>query len=51
MNYYKTIQDGPPYVSLRVSTAKQTYEFAPGIPDGSTSDILCLDFRLSVAGN
>jgi hypothetical protein len=48
MNYYKMIQ-ATPYASLRLTTAKQSYAFAPIAPVGSTSDILCLDFRISVA--
>jgi hypothetical protein len=48
MHYYKVVQESPTYVSLRVSTAKQSYQFAPNVPAGSTSDVLCLDFRLNV---
>ena len=48
MHYYKVVRTTP-YVSLRVTTAKNSYAFSPSAPSGSTSDILCLDFRLSVA--
>lgn len=49
MHHYHVIQKIPTYVSLRVSTAKESYAFAPAVPASSASDILCLDFRLSVA--
>jgi hypothetical protein len=49
MHHYKVIQELPTYVSLRVSTAKESFAFAPGVPASSGSDIICLDFRLEVA--
>jgi hypothetical protein len=48
MHHYRVIQEVPTYVSLRVITAKQSFVFAPGTPAHSTSDVICLDFRLGV---
>jgi hypothetical protein len=51
MHNYHLIQDAPTWVSLRVTTAKDSYAFSPDLPAGSTSDVLCLDFRLGVVRN
>lgn len=48
MHHYHVIQEVPTYVSLRVSTTKQSFAFAPRVPACSTSDVICLDFRLEV---
>ena len=48
MHFYKVVRTDP-YVSLRLTTAKDSYAFSPPAPVDSTSDIICLDFRLSVA--
>ena len=48
MHHYKVVQETPAYIGLRVSTAKQSYQFSPDVPPGSTSDVICLDFRLNV---
>jgi hypothetical protein len=46
MHYYHQVQSEPAYVGLRVSTKRNSFEYAPEQPSETRSDILCLDFRL-----
>ena len=48
MHNYHFVQSEPTSIGLRVSTTKDSFEYAPDRPSGTTSDILCLDFRLQV---
>ena len=46
MHYYHEVQPEPDYIGLRVSTTRDSFEYAPQLTDDSKSDVLCLDFRL-----
>jgi len=48
MQNYHTVQLKPTFVGLRVSSTRESFEYAPAPPKDSGSDVLCLDFRLQV---
>ena len=48
MHNYHVVQSEPTWVGLRVSTEKDSFEYAPELVHGVRSDVLCIDFRLEV---
>lgn len=46
MHYYHQVQSEPSWIGLRVSTKRDSFEYAPELPNDTGSDILCLDFGL-----
>lgn len=49
MHNYSVVQTEPTWIGLRVSSAKDSFEWAPELPEGTSSNVLCIDFRLQVA--
>lgn len=45
---YHAVQAKPTWVGLRVSAARDSFEYAPDLPVGCRSAVLCIDFRLRV---
>jgi hypothetical protein len=48
MHNYHAVQSQPTFVGLRVSTTRDSFEYAPQQSSDTGSDTLCLDFRLQV---
>ena len=46
MHYYHEVQSEPSWIGLRVSTKRDSFEYAPELPNDTSSEILFLDFRL-----
>ncbi len=45
---YHVVQCEPTWIGLRVSTVRDSFEFAPEIEKTVQSDVLCVDFRLQL---
>jgi hypothetical protein len=48
MHNYHVAQSEPTWIGLRVSTARDSFEYAPKLENAARSDVLCVDFRLQV---
>jgi hypothetical protein len=48
MHNYHLVQSEPTWIGLRVSTVRDSFEYAPKIEKTTQSDVLCVDFRLQV---
>lgn len=48
MHNYHVVQSEPTWIGLRISTARDSFEYAPHAENGAKSDVLCIDFRLQV---
>lgn len=48
MHNYHVVQSEPTWIGLRVSTVRDSFEYAPKMHKASMSDVLCVDFRLQV---
>ena len=48
MHNYHVVQSEPTWVGLRLSTARDSFEYAPKLVRAAQSDVLCVDFRVQV---
>ncbi len=47
LHNYHVMQSEPTWIGLRVSTARDSYEYAPKSTKTTQGDVLCIDFRIA----